>query len=71
MLPSRFKSAAAAAAGLNPSKVPDPNYNTSYEEYGKFKPNVHTQPYSYHGLNTRFSHKKHQQGMYRNHSLNV
>ena len=41
------------------------------QEYGKYEPNVHTTPYSYHGLNTRFTGKKTLQGNYRNHSLNL
>ena len=72
-LPSRFKTSANVANELQPAQPPSaqPMYNTTYQEYGKYQVTSHTQPYSYHGLKTKFSHKKQQQGMYRNHSLNV
>ena len=74
-VPDRFKlnSVATRNAAFQTKDPPpaNPVYNTSYQEYGKYHPNEHTQPQSYHGLRTKFSYKKYQQGMYRNHSLNV
>ena len=74
-VPDRFKlqSVATRNAAFQTKEPPpaNPVYNTSYQEYGKYHPNEHTQPQSYHGLRTKFSYKKYQQGMYRNHSLNV
>jgi len=74
-LPLRFKTASAASenALYHPREPPsvDPTLRTSYQDYGKFLPNVHTQPYSYHGLNTKFSQKKFGQGMYKNNSFNL
>ena len=74
-LPKRFTSLSVAKqnALFNPRDVapPDPTFRTTYAEYGKYPPNKHTQPYSYHGLNTRFSQKKFNQGMYKNHSFNL
>lgn len=46
-------------------------FQTSYTEYGKYAPNIHTLPYSYHGLNTRFTAKRTLHGNYRNHSMNT
>ena len=74
-LPKRFTSLSVAKqnALFNPRDVapPDPTFRTTYAEYGKYPANKHTQPYSYHGLNTRFSQKKFNQGMYKNHSFNL
>ena len=74
-MPRRFAATSVANQNVlfNPREVqpPDPNFRTSYQDYGKYPPNVHTQPYSYHGLNTKFSQKKFNQGMYKNHSFNL
>ena len=53
-------------------------------EYGRFNPNKHTAPNSYHGLNTRcvnscfiglhvyrFTAKAARHGMFKNHSVNL
>ena len=74
-LPLRFKGTTVASANalFNPREPPpiDPTFRTSYQDYGKYPPNKHTQPYSYHGLNTKFSQKKFGQGMFKNNSFNL
>ena len=49
----------------------NPTFRTSYQDYGRYGPNVHTAAQSYHGLNTRFTARKTEHGNYRNHSLNI
>jgi hypothetical protein len=49
----------------------NPVFHTEAQEYGKYQPNIHTRPYSYHGLSTKFTAKKTTQGNYRNHSFNL
>ncbi len=74
-LPVRFKATSVASENaLYVTREPppsDPVFKTTYQEYGKYRPNKHTQPYSYHGLNTKFSEKKFGQGMYKNNSFNL
>ena len=74
-LPVRFlaQSVASDNALYNPRDPPPtaPTFRTSYQDYGQYPPNKHTQPYSYHGLNTKFSQKKFNQGMYKNNSFNI
>ena len=74
-LPNRFlgQNPAQDNALFNPVQPPpaNPTFQTTAQEYGKYQPNIHTMPYSYHGLNTKFTAKKTVQGNYRNHSLNL
>ncbi len=49
----------------------NPSFHTTAQEYGKYAPNAHTRPYSYHGLSTRFTANKTREGNYRNHSFNL
>ena len=69
-IPERFKTEPAKDMMRTPATTP-PMFKTSYSEFGQFKPNIHTTPRSYHGLNTRFTAKMTKHGMYRNHSVNL
>ena len=74
-LPERFlgQTAAQDNALYAPMKPPpsNPSFQTSSQEYGKYPPNKHTLPQSYHGLRTKFTARKTEQGNFRNHSLNL
>jgi hypothetical protein len=81
-LPERFlgqnpaQSRALSAPKSLTSQMPtnasfNPVFHTEAQEYGKYQPNIHTRPYSYHGLSTKFTAKKTTQGNYRNHSFNL
>ena len=75
--PKRFANSARTPAQDNALYAPDapppanPTFQTSAQEYGKYPPNAHTLPHSYHGLSTGFTAKKTLQGNYRNHSMNL
>ncbi|CAB4070172.1 unnamed protein product [Lepeophtheirus salmonis] len=71
-IPSRFKGITTALSRslYEPLKPNQILYETTYNCYGKYPPNVHTIPYGYYGLNTRFTNKKAYHGNYRNHSFN-
>ena len=72
-LPDRFLGQVTAQrkAFFAPKVPRNPVFQTTSQEYGKYQPNVHTMPYSYHGINTKFTALKTVQGNYRNHSLNI
>ena len=74
-LPERFlgQTAAQDNALYAPVRPPpaNPSFQTSSQEYGKYPPNKHTLPQSYHGLRTKFTARKTEQGNFRNHSLNL
>jgi hypothetical protein len=74
-LPDRFLGQTAAQDNMlyqrKEAPPANPSFQTTAQEYGKYHPNIHTMPYSYHGLSTKFTAKKTEFGNYRNHSLNI